>query len=303
MSKIDYTASGKRLTEQAGSDPQALLRQQLGETQRYLDAKLPQLERWITGGVDSRALIRFAMLDMSAPTRAGQKLRECTRESIYMSLLACAVTGLEPGALKGEAFLVPFAGKAQFMIGWRGIVKQARRSRDVVGLTANVVLEHDTFELDLASGGPPVHRPLLRGPRGEIIGAYAVATFASGHREVEWMDREDLDAVKKVATSRGESDAWKGWEDQMFRKAPIRRIAKRLPLGADYYIGLAVEHAHDEGKTERDVLDIVTDGEASKTDLHAGAAASMRAQAMAMGGEEPTAEELAEIARLEREEP
>lgn len=298
MNKIDYTKSDKRLIEQASSDPQALLRQQLGETQRYLDAKTPQLERWITGDLDPRALIRFAMLDMSSPTRAGEKLRECSRESIYMALLACAVTGLEPGALKGEAFLVPFARKAQFMIGWRGIVKQARRSRDVVGLTANVVLENDTFELDLASGGPPVHRPLLRGQRGEVIGAYAVATFASGHREVEWMDRDDLESVKKVATQRGESDAWKGWEDQMFRKAPIRRIAKRLPLGHDYYVGLAVERAHDEGKSDQAVLDIVTDGEASKTEVQASAAATMRAQAG--GQDDPTPEELSEIARLER---
>jgi recombination protein RecT len=287
------------MIEQAANDPQAVMRQQLGETQRYLDAKTPQLERWITSGVDPRALIRFAMLDMSSPTRAGEKLRECSRESIYMALLACAVTGLEPGALKGEAFLVPYGRKAQFMIGWRGIVKQARRSRDVVGLTANVVLEHDTFELDLASGGPPVHRPLLRGQRGEIIGAYAVATFASGHREVEWMDREDLESVKKVATQRGESDAWRGWEDQMFRKAPIRRIAKRLPLGHDYYVGLAVERAHEEGKSDQSVLDIVTDGEASRSEVQAGAAASMRAQS---GGlDAPTSEELAEITRIERE--
>lgn len=300
MSKIDYTRSDKRLAEQSSNDPQALIRQQLGETQRYLDAKMPQLERWITGGVDPRALVRFAMLDMSAPTRAGEKLRECSRESIYMSLLACAVTGLEPGALKGEAFLVPFAKKAQFMIGWRGIVKQARRSRDIFGVTANVVFDHDTFELDLASGGPPVHRPLLRGNRGEIIGAYAVATFASGHREVEWMDWEDLNAVKKVAIQRGASDAWKDWEDQMYRKAPIRRIAKRLPLGHDYYVGLAVERAHEDGKSDREVLDIVTDGEASKTEVQASAAASMREQVL--GGEEPTAEELAEIARIEREE-
>lgn len=293
-SRIDYTASDKRL--QGQGDQLAVMRRQLSEVNVYLDQKVPQLERWITGGVDPRALVRFAMLDLSASTRAGEKLRECSRESIYMSLLACAVTGLEPGALKGEAFLVPFAKKAQYMVGWRGICKQAMRSRDIACLRSNVVLEHDTFELDLGSGGPPVHKPLLRGDRGPVIGAWAAAYFKGGHVEVEWMDRADLDAVKEVATKRGASDAW-AWEDQMFRKAPIRRLGKRLPLGHDYYVGVAVEAAHAEGKSDRDVLDIVTDGEASRVEVAAGVSAEMRAQA---GG--ITEDEAAEIARRERDE-
>lgn len=281
MSKIDYTKSGQKLQEQQANNPQALVKAQLREVSTYLDQKIPQLTQWITGGVDPRALVRFAMLDMSAPTRTGEKLRECSRESIYMALLACAVTGLEPGALKGEAFLVPFARKAQFMPGWRGLVKQARRTREVAGVVAQVVFEADTFDIDLGTANTVVHRPLLRGDRGEIIGAYAIATLTGGHHEIEWMDREDLEAVKAVATKRGDSDAWRDWEDQMFRKAPIRRLAKRLPLGHDYYVGLAVERAHEEGKGDRDVLDIVTDGEASRTEAGAEAAASMRAQAEA----------------------
>lgn len=281
MSKIDYTKSGQKLQEQQANNPQALVKAQLREVSTYLDQKIPQLTQWITGGVDPRALVRFAMLDMSAPTRAGEKLRECSRESIYMALLACAVTGLEPGALKGEAFLVPFARKAQFMPGWRGLVKQARRTREVAGVVAQVVFEADTFDIDLGTANTVVHRPLLRGDRGQIIGAYAIATLTGGHHEIEWMDREDLDAVKAVATKRGDSDAWRDWEDQMFRKAPIRRLAKRLPLGHDYYVGLAVERAHEEGKGDRDVLDIVTDGEASRTEAGAEASASMRAQAEA----------------------
>lgn len=298
MSKIDYTKSGQKLQEQQASNPQALVKAQLRDVSVYLDQKLPQLTQWITGGVDPRALVRFAMLDMSAQNRAGEKLRECSRESIYMSLLACAVTGLEPGALKGEAFLVPFAKKAQYMPGWRGLVKQARRSREVVGVVSNAVFEADDFDIDLGTANSVRHKPLLRGDRGAVIGAYAIASMTGGHHEIEWMDREDLEAVKAVATKRGDSDAWRDWEDQMFRKAPIRRMAKRLPLGHDYYVGLAVERAHEEGKSDRDVLDIVTDGEASRTEEGAANAASMRAQA----GELPPIDEqeAAEIARRER---
>lgn len=297
-SRIDYTKSGKKLQEQANADPLALARQQVKVHQDFLQAREGQLKRWIEGGIDPRALVRYAILDMSAPK--ADKLRACTPQSIYMGLLACAVAGLEPGALKGHAFLVPFKGQAQYMAGWKGYVVQARRSFEVREIRPNVVFSNDTFDLDLGSGMPPVHKPLLTGPRGEIIGAYAVAKLVGSRdtivsHEVEWMDREDLDAVRR-AGQRGdrESDAWANWDDQMYRKAPVRRLAKRLPMGHDYYRGLAIEQAQEDGKGAADVIDVFTDGDASRAEALGEAAASMRAQA---GDIDP--DEAAEILRQE----
>lgn len=288
-----YDQAGQRMQDQANKDPQALVRLQIEKHQEFLKARMGQLQRWIEGSIDPRALVRYAMLDMSAPK--ADKLRACTPQSIYMGLLACAVAGLEPGALKGHAFLVPFKGQAQYMAGWKGYVVQARRSLEVRAITPNVVFANDTFDLDLGSGMPPVHKPLLTGPRGEIIGAYAVAKLVGSRDsivsyEVEWMDREDLDAVRR-AGQRGdkESDAWTLWGDQMMRKGPVRRLAKRLPMGKDYYHGLAIEAAQEEGKGASDVIDVFTDGEASRTEESAERAASMRAQAD--GDRPPTPEE------------
>lgn len=283
QSKLGYDQAGQRMKEQAERDPMALVRQQVKTHQDFLQAREGQLQRWISAGIDPRALVRYAILDMSAPK--ADKLRACTPQSIYMGLLACAVAGLEPGALKGHAFLVPFKGQAQYMAGWKGYVVQARRSLEVRSVTPNVVFANDTFDIDLGGGMPPVHKPLLTGPRGEIIGAYAVAKLVGSRDsivsyEVEWMDREDLDAVRR-AGKRGdhESDAWTIWEDQMYRKAPVRRIAKRLPMGADYYRGLAIEQAHEDGKGAADVIDVFTDGEGTRIEEAAERGASMRAQA------------------------
>lgn len=292
-SKLGYDQAGQRMQDQAKNDPQALVRQQIEKHQDFLKQREGQLQRWISAGIDPRALVRYAILDMSAPK--ADKLRACTPQSIYMGLLACAVAGLEPGALKGHAFLVPFKGQAQYMAGWKGYVVQARRSFEVRAITPNVVFANDTFDLDLGSGMPPVHKPLLTGPRGDIIGAYAVAKLVGSRDsivsyEVEWMDREDLDAVRK-AGQRGEreSDAWTLWGDQMMRKGPVRRIAKRLPMGADYYKGLAIEQAQEDGKGASDVIDVLTDGEASRVEEVSERAASMRAQAD--GDRPPTPEE------------
>ncbi len=271
MSK-GYSESGKELQRQHDSSPAAVLQRH----RTFLDARLGQLAKWVSQGVRPEALVRFVLMDMSN----NEKLRACTQQSIYLGLLACAVTGLEPGALKGEAYLVPFKGHATFIPGWKGLVKQARRSREIIGITANVVREHDKFDLDLGTSNTIIHKPALR-ERGDVIGAYAIANMDGGHRELEWMDREDLDAIQRVAESRGKSPAWKDWEDQMQRKSPIRRLCKRLPLGADYFVALALEQAHDEGRDQKDVLAQETDGAASRVDAAADNATSMREQAEA----------------------
>lgn len=270
QSRLGYEQSGKAL-QQAPRQDSALDR--IKAHRAFLDARMTQISGWVTQGVRPEALVRFILRDMDGPK--GEALRKCSPESIYLGLLACAVTGLEPGALKGEAYLVPFKNEATFMVGYRGIIKQARRSRDVVAIWSNVVYEGDEFDVDLGSANRIVHRPRF-GQRGDdITAAYAIARLSNGQDELELMDRDDLDQVRKAG---GNSPAWNDWQDQMMRKAPIRRLGKRLPLGADYYVALALDNAktHDE---QRAIIDIETSGEGNRAELSAQVAAEMAAQA------------------------
>jgi recombination protein RecT len=274
MARNEYTQSGKALQTQQANTPNAIIQRH----KAFLDARMRQIQSWVREGVRPEALVRFTLMDMAN----NEKLRACTPDSIYLGLLACAVTGLEPGALKGEAYLVPFNNRdkgmqATFIPGWKGLVKQARRSREIKGLVANVVRERDTFDIDLGTAKAIIHKPKLgrEDDRGDVIGAYGIATLASGEHEIEWMDRADLDSIQKVAESRGKSPAWSGWQDQMQRKSVIRRLAKRLPLGSDYYVAMALEQAHDDGREQSEVLDIETDGAATKAQDQADAAPDM----------------------------
>lgn len=220
----------------------------------FLDARMSRIGEWVTQGVRPEALVRFALMDMDG--EKGEKLRSCTPQSVYLALLACAVTGLEPGSLRGEAFLVPYRNKgvmeASFMPGWRGIVKQARRSREITEMWSNVVFENDEYDFDLGTARYLVHKPAKRN-RGEICGAYAIAKLAGGGFEIETMDMEDLEAVRNAGAN---GPAWKDWPDQMYRKAPIRRLGKRLPMGADYFVALALENAASDLTAQRKVIEM-----------------------------------------------
>lgn len=230
------------------------------QMKKFLGAREQMLAQYVTNGVRPEALIRFCLLDLSQ----NEKLQQCSPMSIYLSLVACAVTGLEPGALKGEAYIVPYGREATFVPGYKGLIKLARRSRDVLSMPANVVYANDHLELDLGTDGKVVHRPDLTGERGDIIGAYAAAKLSQGV-EVEWMSVADLEKVKKA--SRG-GPAWRDWEDQMFRKAPVKRLCKRLPLGSDYYIAAQMDDfvAGGDFAAYKSVIDVATDGEATRAE-------------------------------------
>lgn len=279
-----YAQSGKALQRQAGASPANIIQ----DRKHFLDARIPQLTKWIRGGVRPEALVRFALLDM----QQNAKLRDADPQSVYLALLACAVTGLEPGALKGEAYLVPFAGKAQFMAGYRGFIKMAKRSREVVGFTSNVVRERDVFDIDLGTANTITHKPAMVPDRGLVVGSYAIAVMASGHREIEFIDRDGLERIRGIADKRGKSPAWLEWPDEMSRKSSIRRLAKRLPLGDDYHIARAIEDRIEETGSATDVLDLETDGAASK---------QLDAPPAPQAERPLTDEEKAEIARAEAE--
>lgn len=264
MAKQDYTAASAALQRQASAEdePRALLQRHTA----FLNARSNRIAQWVTCGLRPEALIRFCLLDLST----SPKLLASTPESVYLALLACAQTGLEPGALRGEAYLVPFRNskqggrqEAQFMIGWKGLIKQARRSKVVRGLTSEIVCERDEFDLQLGTEQRIVHRP-ARADRGPTIGAYAVARLDDGGHEIEWVDRDDLDKIQANAAKRGASPAWADWQDQMQRKTAIRRLCKRLPLGPDYGIAAALEQATEDGEDASKILDVFTDGEASR---------------------------------------
>lgn len=292
-SRLNYDASSKAI-QQAPQQGNALVT--ISEHKAFLDARIGLLRDWAKNSVKPEALIRFTCRDMA--DERGEKLRQCTKESIYLGLIACAVTGLEPGALKGEAYLVPYKNKsvmeATFQRGYKGVIKMALRSRSVKSIRSNVVYESDIFDVDEGTANSIVHRPNFGNRGKEIIAAYAIAKLANGESVFEVMDRDDLEAVRKAGS---DSPAWRDWPDQMMRKAPIHRLGKFLQFDESWHIANALDNARTVDDQRR-IIDVETGGEGQRADLSVAIAAEMAAQASA---HELTDEDKAEIARADRE--
>lgn len=218
---------------------------------RFLDARSKGLAKFAASRVKPETLIRLAVFEFSQ----NEWLRRCTPESIYASLILSAQIGLEPSGIKGEAYLVPFKGKCTLIPGWRGLVKLALRSKAVKSLYSHIVYEEDEFYVDLGSEPKVHHRPNIdRDERTPIRCAYAVAHMENGSIDVEVMTLSELKYIRDMASkTRGGKDgpAYTDWEDQMYRKAPIRRLCKRLPLGDDFFIAAKADEFGEIGESEK----------------------------------------------------
>lgn len=217
----------------------------------YLNSRAKNLAEYARNSVKPATMIRLAVYEFAN----SEWLQKCTPESVYASLITAAQLGLEPSGVRGLGYLVPYKGKCTFMPGWRGLIALALRSKAVKSIYAHVVYEGDDFVVKLGTHVDIHHVPALNTsdqPR-EVIAAYAVAVLENGERDIEVMDRYELERVRDFAASnRGGKDgpAYQQWADQMYRKAPIRRLCKRLPLGDDYFMAAKLDELHDQGKPD-----------------------------------------------------
>lgn len=182
--------------------------------------------RMLLGG-DERQYERFRTVAIHAIT-SDPKVLAADPASIIEAVRDSATLGLEPNGLLGEGHVIAYGKHAQFQPGYRGLLKLARRSREVASIDAQCVYASDEFSMDLGTEARIVHRPSL-GERGNRIGVYGYARLSSGELVIEWMPNADIEMVRR-SSKQGNSGPWVDWPDEMARKTVIKRLCKRLPL-------------------------------------------------------------------------
>jgi recombination protein RecT len=182
------------------------------------------------------------------------KLLDCDKQSLFSAVMRAAQLGLEPDGILGQAYLIPYAGKVQFIPGYRGLIDLARRSGEVSNIIAKEVCQNDEFTVDFSQDVPFTHRPKLNGNRGNVTHFWAFARFKDGGFHWDYMTHDE------VVTIRNQSSGWQSalkygkqaespWEKhfiEMGKKTAIRRISKYLPMSVQKAV--VIEDLVDAGK-------------------------------------------------------
>lgn len=238
-----------------------------------LERLKPQLQMALPKHLTADRLLRVAITSCQNTP----KLLECDRRSLLSAIMTCAQLGLEPDGVLGQAYLVPFKGRVQFIPGYKGLLTLARNTGQVVAISAHEVCRKDSFDYAYGLNERLEHVP-AEGERGEITHFYAYAKFKDGGHYFEVLTRADVDKVRDKSegyqafkAGRIKSTPWADHYVQMGRKTAIRRIANYLPM--DVQRAALLEGAYEQGRhahmtddgnviIEGGMLDDGADGEA-----------------------------------------
>jgi recombination protein RecT len=204
-----------------------------------LEVAAPQIAKIMPPGVKAERAIQIAR----AQFLADPKLQACEPGSILRAIGQSCQLGLEVGAPKGEAYLVPYGQTCTLIVGYRGLAELARRSGRVLDIDADVVREGDRFSY----GRNPLpyleHMPALA-DRGEVSHVYAVAVLPGPLVKYAVLEAHEVDAIRKRSRSGG-SGPWASDWCEMAKKTAVRRLVKLLPQSTELAAAIAHDNATD----------------------------------------------------------
>ncbi len=195
----------------------------------------------------TRQLVEQAIIHVTN-SRAMDKIVLCTGGSIVQTLADVAALDLSLIRALGEGYMIPYGRVCQLMVGYRGFIKLMVNTGGVVSIQSELVYEGEEFSSWTDEKGNHwrhEHKVELRGNAQLVKSAYAIGWTRVGPPLFEAMNKEELDHVMSKSKMAGQGPNIE-WTTEMYRKAPIRRIQKKIPKTGDnqahQLLLLAIEH-------------------------------------------------------------
>jgi recombination protein RecT len=200
-------------------------------------------------------MLRVMLTTVNAAGYVGEKLRQCTPESLIASLMKCSQYGLEPDGR--HAHLIPYGKECQLIFDYKGLVALVRRSGEIKTIHADVVYENDEFSYCYGTGAHLRHKPILKGDRGDIIAAYSFVVSSTGEESFEVMSVEDVWDIRdqsqgyQYAKQNKKQTPWDSHFAEMAKKTVFRRHSKWLPLSFELKEAITADDESPEARFEK----------------------------------------------------
>lgn len=234
----------------------------------------PTIQQIIPPEITPERLMQIALTEIYK----NPALLNCEPVSLVKSVIQGMSLGLEFGGVLGEAYLIPYAGKAQFQPGYKGLIKLAHRSGKIKHVLARIVWEKEHFSYQEGLESVLEHTPRPPAERGvNRTACYAIFILTDGTKvfELMWADeitkirdgsqsyKKDLRLIAKKEKDQNKFSAWTNHPDMMWRKTVLIRQAKTTPLSTEYRRATELSEAGEMGRSQREFTfhdeDLITD--------------------------------------------
>lgn len=198
-------------------------------------------------GAEAKQLVRDAITCV----RTIRDLDKCDPASVLGALMTCAQLGLRPGVL-GHAWPLPYwdsranpdengrgrgGHRAHLVIGYQGYIELGHRSGQIRDIVARTVHANDHFDVDYGLADNLVHKPLMKGPRGDVVAYYAIVRYASGGHTFWVMTHDEMKEWRDLYAPRNRQKEivgpWVNNFNAMGLKTVILRTVKFMPRSTE----------------------------------------------------------------------
>jgi len=192
---------------------------------------------------DEKKALKFLSSVISSVQRTPELLN-CEMTTVVNAFMMMAQLELMPSDVSGEAYVLPYNGKAQFQLGYQGLVTLFYRA-GAKAIVSEIVYGKDKFSY---VNGEVKHNPdIFADDRGEAIGAYVIVETQQGGKISKVMKKKDILEIGKNFSKSFNSNftPWKEKNDPelwMWKKTVLKQVAKLVPKNETIYKAIAVDN-------------------------------------------------------------
>ena len=197
-------------------------------------------QKMLENTIDDHKTRETFITNMITMVSQNKLLTECDATSLVSAGLQAVNLGLPLSPTLGFAWVVPYKGRAQFQIGWKGLVQLAIRSGQFQHIDCGPVYEGEftgysddrepTFKWDDSKHG------------GRVTGYYATFRLTNGFKKTIYWTVEEVTRHKQKFSRAGVNSPWTTNFDAMACKTVLRSLlSKWAPISIDSPIKTALE--------------------------------------------------------------
>jgi recombination protein RecT len=228
MQPQTYTTSTTPQAIEAQQKERANQEKAIVRISNYMDAPTVKARfASVVGNAD--AYISSVMITV----RESKQLQECQPESIYLSALRAATLKLSTDPATGQAYIVPFKGRATLIVGYKGLYDMAVRTGKYRYINVGPIYEGQEVEENQITGfhsikGTPTNKDHIIG----WIGAFEMNPErgqTTGFGKTFYMTVEEIHAHAEAYSKsyNNNTSPWKTETRKMERKTVMRLMLRR----------------------------------------------------------------------------
>ena len=228
-------------------------------------------QKLINETLGDKELAKQFVADISTVVSGNYKLQLCDAGSILSAGLVAQQLRLPLAQTLGFAYVIPYKDKAQFQIGYKGLIQLAQRSGQFKSIGARPVHEGEYIGQD--KHGEDVFKFDHKFDLAPTVGYYAYFELLNGFEKSIYWTTEQCEAhAKRYSKSYGngsDTDNWTKMFDQMALKTVIKQLlSKYAPLSTEMITAVKYDQAVIDQDGTPNYVDTPADDEQSNSDVN-----------------------------------